>query len=108
MGHSEDDAVHKILHKMKTHWQNHLKISVQVKFKILYRIRYKKIDVILVQCTFNKQLNAYVCFVKIHIRVQFSITRCNKSPWTNFIPNILKDYIYLDQIVIKGRGMGCM
>ena len=22
MGHSEDDAVHKIPHKMKTHWQN--------------------------------------------------------------------------------------
>ena len=30
MGHSEDDAVHKIHHKMKTHWQNQLKISVLV------------------------------------------------------------------------------
>ena len=27
MGHSEDDAVHKIPHKMKTHWTNQLKIS---------------------------------------------------------------------------------
>ena len=26
MGHSEDDAIHKIPHKMKTHWQNQLKI----------------------------------------------------------------------------------
>ena len=30
MGHSEDDAVHKIPHKMKTHWQNQLKISVLI------------------------------------------------------------------------------
>ena len=28
MGHSEDDAVNKIPHKMKMHWQNQLKISV--------------------------------------------------------------------------------
>ena len=38
---------------MKTHWQNQLKISVLVWFKILYRIRYKKIDVALVQCPFK-------------------------------------------------------
>ena len=55
MGHSGDDAVHKIPRKMKTHWQNHLKISVLIWFNILYRIRYKKIDVILVQCPFNRQ-----------------------------------------------------
>ena len=31
MGHSEDDAdVHKIPHKMKTHWQNQLEILVLV------------------------------------------------------------------------------
>ena len=30
MRHSEDDAVHKIPHKMKTHWQNQLKFSVLV------------------------------------------------------------------------------
>ena len=53
MGHSEDDAVHKIPHKMNTYWQNQLKISVLVKFIILYGIRYKNIDVILVQCPFN-------------------------------------------------------
>ena len=28
MGHSEDDAVHKIPHKKKMHWQNQLKILV--------------------------------------------------------------------------------
>ena len=49
MGHSEDDAVYKILNKMKTLWQNQLKISVSVLFKTLYRSGYKKIDVILVQ-----------------------------------------------------------
>ena len=27
MGHFEDDVVHKIPHKMKTYWQNQLKIS---------------------------------------------------------------------------------
>ena len=43
MGNSGDDAVHKIPHKMKTHWRNQLKISVLVQFKILYRMRYKKI-----------------------------------------------------------------
>ena len=42
MGHSEDDAVHKRLHKTKTHWQNQLKISALVYFKILCRTRYKK------------------------------------------------------------------
>ena len=55
MGHSEDDAVHKIPHKLKTHWQNQLKILVLVWFKVLYGIRHKKIDVILVQCPFNKK-----------------------------------------------------
>ena len=53
MGHSEDDAVHKIPHKMKTHWQNKLKFSVLVWLTILYRYRYKKIDVRLVQCPFK-------------------------------------------------------
>ena len=47
MGHSEDDAVHKIPHKMKMHRQNQLKILVLIWFDILYRIEYKKIDVIL-------------------------------------------------------------
>ena len=53
MGDSEDDAVHKIPHKMKTHWQNKLKFSVLVGFTILNRTRYKKIDVRFVQCPFN-------------------------------------------------------
>ena len=53
MGDSEDDAVHKIPHKLKTHWQNKLKFSVLVWFAILYRTSYKKIDVRLVQCPFN-------------------------------------------------------
>ena len=60
MGHSEDDAVHKIPLKMKTHWQNQLKISVLIWFDILYRIRYKKIDVTLVQCPF-KDYNCAGC-----------------------------------------------
>ena len=50
MGHSEDDIVHKIPLKMKMHQQTQPKTLVSVQFKILYRIRYKKIDVILVQC----------------------------------------------------------
>ena len=28
MGHPEDDAVHKIPHKMKMHWQNQQKIGL--------------------------------------------------------------------------------
>ena len=41
-----------LIYEMKTHWQNQLKTSVLVSFKILYRIRYKKIDVKLLQCLF--------------------------------------------------------
>ena len=37
MGHSGDDAVYKIPHKMKMYWQNQLKILVLVSFKIFYR-----------------------------------------------------------------------
>ena len=50
MGHSKDDAVHKIPHKMKMHRQNQLTVSVLAYFKILNRIRCKKIDIIRVQC----------------------------------------------------------
>ena len=59
MGHPEDDATHKIPHKMKTHWQNQLNVSVLVYFKILYRIRYKMKVVILVQCL-NSNINIVV------------------------------------------------
>ena len=48
-----NDAAHKIPHKMKTQWQNQLNISVLVWFKPLYRISYKKEDVILAQCPFK-------------------------------------------------------
>ena len=60
MGHSENDAVHKIPLKMKTHWQNQLKILVLVYLKILNRIRYKKTDVILVQCPFNTYISQVI------------------------------------------------
>ena len=33
MGHSEDDDAYKIPHKMKTYWQNPLKISLLVYLK---------------------------------------------------------------------------
>ena len=51
MGHSEDDSVHKIPHKMnmKMHRQNQLKMSVLAKFISLYRIKYKKIGALLAQ-----------------------------------------------------------
>ena len=44
----------KIPHKMKMKYWDQLKISVWVQFDILYRLRYQKIDfIILVQCPFN-------------------------------------------------------
>ena len=43
MGHSVDDAVDKISHKMKKHQQNQLKILALVSFKIFYGNGYKKI-----------------------------------------------------------------
>ena len=61
MGHFEDDDVHKIPHKMKTHWQNHLKKLALLFFLIIpNRIRYKKIAVILVQCPFNSNYKQYL------------------------------------------------
>ena len=42
MGHTGDDAIHKIPHKKKTQWQNQLKNLVRVQFDILYRLRYIK------------------------------------------------------------------
>ena len=56
----EDDAVHKIPHKMDKYWQNQLKISVLVSYKILYRIRYKMINITLVQCPFRQNYVHYV------------------------------------------------
>ena len=76
MGHSDDDAVHKVPHKMKTNWQNQLpirfhfmrtnwqnqlKILVLVWFRILYRVGHKKIDAILsavIDCR-NYRLSEY-------------------------------------------------
>ena len=56
MGHSVDDAVHKILHKMKTHWQNQLKfwywfdlissIELDIKNKMLYLSNAPLIDTV--------------------------------------------------------------
>ena len=48
MGHSEDDTVHKKKKKRIG------RISVSVWFKILYRIRLQKIDVILIKCPFKQ------------------------------------------------------
>ena len=54
MGHSGDDVIHKTPHKMRTRWPNQLQISVLVYRRVLYRTRFKKLDVILnyifVQC----------------------------------------------------------
>ena len=59
MGHSGDDAIHKGPHKIKTYWQNQLKSLVLVYFIVLYRIRHKKIDAIIVQCPFKGKLPPY-------------------------------------------------
>ena len=50
MGHSEDDAVHKIPHKIKTHWQNQLPMMT---------------DAILVQCPFKGVLHPWALFLKV-------------------------------------------
>ena len=39
------------------HWQNQLKISVLVQVKILYRIRYKTMLYLSIQCPFNQLLS---------------------------------------------------
>ena len=52
MGHSGDDAVHKITRKRKTHWQHAESVEnfgIGLIENSLW-IRYKKIDVILVKC----------------------------------------------------------
>ena len=62
MGHSGDDAVHEKSNKIKTHWPNWLKFLVFVYSIVLFRTRYKELDVILVQCPskFINQANIFV------------------------------------------------
>ena len=86
MGHFEDDANHKIPHKEKTDCQNQLKTLVLVSFKILYGIRYKKIDVILVQCPFNTKQTRRRVKSKIEGLISLLITHtsrlnCILLPW---------------------------
>ena len=76
MGHTGDDAIHKIPYKMKTQWRNQLKISVRVQFDILYRLGYQKIDVIFVQCPFNITV-AFCLHVKLGIKLLESILSRN-------------------------------
>ena len=54
MGHSEDDAVHKIPDKMKTYWQKQLKHSALLQFKIHHKLE-TKIQILshFVQCPAN-------------------------------------------------------
>ena len=78
IGHTENDIVHKIPHKMKMQWQNQLEISVLVQFKILYRIRLKEIDVILVQCPFNEKYSVIVTIMKLKVIIH-SIVMYNIS-----------------------------
>ena len=58
MGHAGDDVVCNRPHKIKILWQNQLKSLVY--FKVLHRIRYKRIDAILVQCPFNALLTGWI------------------------------------------------
>ena len=81
MGHSGEDTVYKIPHKMKTLWQKQLKISVFVWFTILYRIRYKKIDVILVQCPLRLLfMKSYCVFANDSIRFKGPHPHFSKFP----------------------------
>ena len=120
MGHSEDDAVHKIHHKMKTHWQNQLKISVLVWFKILYRIRFKKIDVILVQlwnCFTCRNLfqngandmSECLTFETAFCKKKLKILYCSDHPilikFRQLVVNIvIKEMVFLTSTVINSNG----
>ena len=53
MGHSEDDAVHKLPHKNENALAETAENCGIDLIKNIYRIIYYKIDVILVQCPFN-------------------------------------------------------
>ena len=88
----------------KTHRQNQLKISVLVWFKILYRIRYKKIDVILVQCLFKPWFPPYrylldlVTLIWLSIPIPFSIANTRHQPKDfniYFPPYRLYRYMYI-------------
>ena len=56
MEHFENDAFYKILHKIKTIKAESAENFGIGLFKNIYRIRYKKIDVILVQCPFHNYM----------------------------------------------------
>ena len=103
MGHSEDDVVHKIPHKMKTHWQNQLKFSVLVWFTILYRTRYKKIDDRLVQCpckTYSKVVIIYTRHKSL-LTSFFCFSRCIACLDINVVPN--PSAIFALVVLIWGR-----
>ena len=83
MGHSRDDVVHKILHKMKTYQQNQLKSWVLVYLKFSLEL-YKEIDAILIQCPFNifqtEQFSAVKFAMGYEENICFLVIPCTKSP----------------------------
>ena len=73
MGHSGDDAVHKIPHKMRTHWQNWLEILVLFDLKSSIELDYTEIDVILVQCPLSEILFDLIFFFISKMTAHFLI-----------------------------------
>ena len=58
MGDSGNEAIHINAHKMKTHGQNQLKIAGQVYFKVLFRTRYNKPNVMMILNLSNAPLKS--------------------------------------------------
>ena len=68
------DVVHKKSNKMKTHWSNRLKVLVVAYFKVLFRTRYKEIDVYLSNAPlmYIKKLDKFSMFVILTFAIYFN------------------------------------
>ena len=74
--------------KIKTHWPNWLKFLVLVYFIVLFRTRYKELDVIFVQCPFKGTNGRQKTFEIFHVYcIFYSGFRCQ----TTIIFGITKD-----------------
>ena len=93
MGHSADDAVHKIPHKIKKKPIGRISWNFRYYFDLQSFIEFdiKKIDVTLVQYTFKQLLTKYQTFPKlpqiphIHINRHFSVYLQLFRPTASFL-----------------------
>ena len=84
-----DDTIHKIPHKMKTHWQNQLKISVLVYFKISIELDITRIS----------RFSAYALSATHYIHRIFSVGRL----WWAWVGRDLRVAFHMSILIAYGQ-----